>query len=86
MEIEYRIRPVTRYIVTRCATEDAGAREVSQIGEYYNAELAYHVSYAMAKAEHEKLGWPLDDPRMKYPEPFQPSQPTDETPEVPALA
>lgn len=72
VKIEYQVRVVERYIVTRfeqgpvseagtCAGGSAGR------GEYDNADTAYEVGYALAKAEHERLGWPLGDERIQYP-------------------
>lgn len=65
-KIEYRVRPVTRYIVTRFH-EGEYCRGVSTIGEYDNADVAYQVGYACCKAEHDRLGWPADDMRIQYP-------------------
>ena len=66
-KIEYRVKPVTRYIVTRCELGEY-ANSVSQVGgEYDTAEVAYQVGYAVCRIEHEKLGWPMDDDRMQYP-------------------
>jgi hypothetical protein len=71
-KIEYRVRPVTRYIVTRYEAQSDGVVETdggsTQHGEFDDFNTAYAVGYALAKAEHDRLGWPLDDPRMKYPE------------------
>lgn len=39
-------------------------------GEYDNADVAYQVGYALCKAEHDRLGWPIDDERIKYPAPI----------------
>lgn len=66
--IEYRVRPVTRYIVTRFWNEDGVVGGSSQHGEFDNHTTAYAVAYALCKQEHERLGWPLDDERIKYPE------------------
>lgn len=67
--IEYKVRPVTRYIVTRFERE--GARSLSgQQGEFDNAETAYDVAYALCRAEHERLGWPVGDERIQYPQPL----------------
>lgn len=64
--IEYRVRMVPRYIVTRYhETENTGSSEPR--GEYDNSEVAYQVGYALCRAEHEKLGWPLGDDRIRYP-------------------
>lgn len=72
-KIEYRVRPVTRYIVTRYyqdstpeGTKSGGCEER---GEYGNALTAYEVAYALAKADHERLGWPIGDERIQYPKP-----------------
>lgn len=70
--VEYRVRPVTRFIVTRCHSEDDGPRQgggVGQCGEFQNEQMAYDVGYALCRAEHEQLGYPADDARIKYPVP-----------------
>lgn len=69
-KIEYRVRPVTRYVVTRyheAADGRTGGSEVK--GEYDNHDMAYEVAYALAKHEHDQLGYPPGDERIKYPEP-----------------
>ena len=73
-EIEYQIRPVTRYIITRYSRGQRQSNGTSSRvsvcsgrGEYDNADVAYEVAYALAKADHERMGWPLDDPRIQYP-------------------
>lgn len=74
-KIEYRVRPVTRYIVTRFEQEydpagiSASAGFTGEKGEFPNFDTAYAVAYALCKAEHERLGYPLDDERIKYPAP-----------------
>lgn len=65
--IEYRVRDVSRYIVTRYETGPEGAG-VSTIGEYGREESAYDVAYALCKAEHQRLGWPVGDERIQYPQ------------------
>jgi hypothetical protein len=68
MKVEYRVRPVTRYIVTRYYTEDKqGGCEAK--GEFDNPEIAYQVGYALAKEEHQRLGYPVGDERIQYPRP-----------------
>ena len=70
MKIEYRVRPVTRYIVTRFEENDAGTSGgCRECGEYDNMETAYAVGTALCKVEHEKLGYPLGDERIIYPSP-----------------
>ena len=68
IELEYRVRPVTRYIVTAYRSDPSGSGSVSQCGEYDNETIAYEVAYAMCKQAHEMLGWPIGDERVKYPE------------------
>lgn len=66
-KIEYRVRTVTRYIVTRYEqSENTGA--VQTKGEYDSPSVAYDVAYALARAEHERLGYPPGDMRIIYPE------------------
>lgn len=69
--IEYRVRPVTRYIVTRferhvSAESESGGS--SSLGEYDCVDNAYDVAYALCKAEHERLGFPIGDERIQYPQ------------------
>lgn len=71
-KIEYRVRPVTRYIVTRSdevMNEDGtGHGGCQSLGEFDNATTAYAVGYACCKAEHERLGYAPGDERIRYPE------------------
>jgi hypothetical protein len=73
--IEYRVRPVTRYVVTRFQREGTSGAS-STLGEYDNQQVAHEVAYAVAKAEHARLGWPLGDERIKYPSPFFGEEPS----------
>jgi hypothetical protein len=66
--VEYRVRPVTRYIVTRYEGDDRGGCS-APIGEYASEETAYAVGYAMCKKEHNDSGEPLDSMSFIYPEP-----------------
>lgn len=67
-KIEYRIKPVTRYIVTRHESGDH-SNGAEQIGnEYDTAEVAYQVGYAVCALEHQRLGWEIGDERIKYPQ------------------
>jgi hypothetical protein len=74
-QIEYRIKPVTRYIVTRYESGDH-SNGSEQIGnEYDTADVAYQVGYAVCAIEHQRLGWDIGDERIKYPEdPASPSR------------
>lgn len=65
MTIEYKIREVTRYIVTRFENSS------KEVGEFDNKEQAYEVGNAMAFAERERLGWPPGDERMIFPDPHR---------------
>jgi hypothetical protein len=67
--IEYRLRPVTRYVVTRYEDQlEAGTGGIRTLGEYDNEGVAYEVGYALCRAEHERLGWPVGDERILYPQ------------------
>ena len=67
--IEYRVRPVTRYVVTRYEDQmENGTASVRTLGEYDNQQVAQEVGYALCKAEHERLGWPPGDMRILYPQ------------------
>ena len=63
MTVEYRVRPVTRYIVTRFE-DGAGS---TQIGEYPSADVAHSVGHALCDAERINAGEPLDSPAFVYP-------------------
>lgn len=74
-KIEYRVREVTKYIVTRYHETASGVTGGSEVaGEYANADSAYDVAYALAQAEHRRMGWPVGDPRIQYP--LHPNDPT----------
>ena len=66
--IEWKVRPVTRYIVTRYESDNASTGGSQQHGEFDNFETAYAVAYALCSKEHSDLGWPLDDMRIRYPQ------------------
>lgn len=66
MKVEYRVRPVTRFVVTRWH-EKGKSKGVEQRGEYDNADVAHAVAYALARQEHEQLGYPPGDERVIYP-------------------
>lgn len=65
-QVEYRVLPVTRYIVTRSEQgDDCGV--VATQGQYENAETAHQVAYALCKAEHDRSGEPQDSMNFIYP-------------------
>lgn len=68
-KIEYRVRPVTRYVVTRFHQDRYGpGAGVETKGEFDNGDVAYQVAYALCRDEHQRLGYPLNDMRIIYPE------------------
>lgn len=73
-KLEYRVKSITRYVVTRYEEgADGNAGSVSERGSYDNAEVAHEVAYALCRAEHERLGLPLGDERIQYPKPHYPA-------------
>ena len=66
MQVEYRVRPVTRYIVTRFHQDELSGG-VETKGEFDSPVVAYEVGYALAKEEHQRLGYPIADERIQYP-------------------
>lgn len=72
MLIEYKVRPVTRYVITRFETSGPdengrGSGSSEAKGEYDNQDVAYEVAYALCKQDHEKSGLPIGDERIQYP-------------------
>lgn len=80
MTIEYRVRRVERFIVTRyesakisiqpgaCPPHDNVASSSRQIGkEFDNFDTAYEVATALARAEQERLGLPPGDGGVIFP-------------------
>lgn len=69
MKIEYQVRPVTRYIVTRYHSdgEERGTCGCETKGEFNNEQVAYEVGYALCRDEHQRLGYPPGDERIQYP-------------------
>ena len=64
--IEYSVRPVTRYFVTRYHTTD-NVGSVDTKGEYESPTVAHEVAYALCKAEHDAAGTLHGDPNFVYP-------------------
>lgn len=71
--VEYRVKPVTRYIVTRHEKrtdprfDNPQRSQTAEKGTFDNPVIAFEVAYALAGQEHEQLGWPVGDDRMQYP-------------------
>ncbi len=66
-KVEYRIKPVTRFVVTRYFENEDGAAGVEERGEYDNEAVAFEVATALCKAEHQILGYLPADDRIQYP-------------------
>jgi hypothetical protein len=66
IKVEYRIRKIERYAVTRWQEGEICGVETK--GEYANPDVAFEVGYALCKAEHERMGWLPGDDRIRYPE------------------
>ena len=75
--VEFRIKPVLRFVVTRCETwnlpegsksAQPDDRRVAEQGTFDNPDQAWTVAYALCKQYHELIGWPMADPRITYPE------------------
>lgn len=73
-QVQYRLRTVTRYVVTRYESEVSEDRRSGTVGtseqrgEYDNAATAYAVAYALCKAEHDAAGAPPGSMDFIYPE------------------
>lgn len=67
-KIEYRVRPVTRYTVTRYHSEVDGCSGCDTKGEYESADVAFEVATALIKEEHQRLGFAPGDERIVYPQ------------------
>ena len=78
-DIEYRVREVKRYIVTRygIGLGKGGCLQSSTHGEFDNWDTAYQVGYALCKKEHDDLGYPPGDERIQYPDSHGPDYPWD---------
>jgi len=91
LNVEYRVREIKRYTVTRHETQvsDDGAEARGsnrQIGSHYdNFDTAYAVGYALCSKEHADLGYPPADERIQYPISVPPGTvltPAEEYPEL----
>ena len=70
-EIEYKIRPVTRYIVTRfekvTGPGDNNYSGSEECGEFLSKEQAYKIGHALCRVDHQRLGYDAEDMRIQYP-------------------
>lgn len=73
--VEYRVREIKRYIVTRHemtvtnGEETCGQTSNVGSGQFDSYDTAYQVGYALASFEHGQLGYDLGDERIQYPNP-----------------
>lgn len=71
--VEYRVRKVERFIVTKYEFEGIKGcirgPGSQMVGEYGSYETAYAVAYALCRSAHEQLGYPPYDERVQYPRP-----------------
>lgn len=65
--IQYKVKPITRYIVTRYESGTNGG-SVSERGQFDSYQTAYDVAYAMCKLEHDMEGSEPGDDRFQYPQ------------------
>lgn len=66
--IEYRVRPKTRYIITRFErSKDGTEKSEPKEGQFKSEEKALATAQALARDERERLGWEIGDPRMVFP-------------------
>lgn len=67
--VEYKVRPVERYVITRYE-EDGASAACAERGEFSSPYIAQEVAFSLGKREQEALG---PDATVTYPE--YPSQP-----------
>ena len=74
MQIEYRVRAITRYIVTRNVRGSPAGKESTSIvvAGQDNFQTAYDAGYGLALKEAQELGLPPDDPTIVFPSPIDP--------------
>ncbi|MEH6743891.1 hypothetical protein [Hyphomonas sp.] len=85
MKVEYRVREIKRFIITRYhEIEDVGS--VESKGTYDNEQTAYDVAYALCKEEHGRAGTPPDDPNFQYPMHPETSRVVDHSADLAGLA
>lgn len=73
MVVQYQVRPITRYVVTRYEKQPPNehglcASGCSTRGEYDNANVAFEVAYALCKSEHDASGDEVGSMNFIYPE------------------
>ncbi len=68
MTIEYKIKPVVRYFITRHETTENTGSTQNVGSEYANGETAFEVAYALARAEANRLSLPIGSMDLIYPQ------------------
>lgn len=67
MTVEYKVRAVTRYIVTRYEN-NGNIGGSTQHGTFDSGETAYQVAYALCRKDHVDSGEPVESVNFVYPE------------------
>lgn len=65
--VEFRVRPVTRFVITRYE-RDGMAAASRMCGEYESEDLAYDIGYALARQTREDMGEPVGSERVIFPQ------------------
>lgn len=68
--VEYRVREVKRYIVTRFEEDVGVTGSVTEHGMFPQAHVAFEVAYALCGREHELSGEPPGSEMFQYPQPL----------------
>ncbi len=71
--IEYKVRPVIRWVVTRFHSTGRSAGSEGR-GEFDHFQTARDVGYALCSQEHRTLGWDPGDDRIRYPKDNSPEE------------
>lgn len=69
--VEYKVRRVERFVVTRFVRTRAGTSGSAALGEFPAWDTAYSVGTALAEQERQMRGLVLDDPRIQFPGPME---------------
>lgn len=65
--IEYRVRPVTRFVVTRFES-DGGMASSTSCGEFDREEAALRVGFAAAKMDQEEFRFDHNRAKVIFPD------------------
>ena len=68
MKVQYQVRTVSRFVVTRYEESDDARTGASETrGEYDNADVAFEVAYALCKSEHDASDEDVGSMNFIYP-------------------